>query len=206
MEQNYNFISNPTFRLYTSIAGRFYRISFWSRKQLKKSAEIPQRPLLQISHFVSCSLKGSYDDRSISRWENGYCMPDLSLLQIISEELDVSVSELLNGRRMGKEGETRQNETVHMIIELSTREKILKAKKMNRYFSAAMCCFIVVILHLQFDILSFVIEENKVNLLTGVFTILGILLELTGFYHNTQTKMFTSKEFERLLKKSLLFS
>lgn len=39
------------------------------------------------------------NNRSVSRWENGNCMPDLSLLQIISTELDVSVSELLEGKR-----------------------------------------------------------------------------------------------------------
>lgn len=37
--------------------------------------------------------------RSVSRWENGYCMPDLSLLQELSKELEVSVQELLNGSR-----------------------------------------------------------------------------------------------------------
>lgn len=39
------------------------------------------------------------NNRSVSRWENGNCMPDLSLLQIISAELDVSVLELLEGKR-----------------------------------------------------------------------------------------------------------
>lgn len=35
--------------------------------------------------------------RSVSRWENGYCMPDLSLLQDLAAELDISVQELLDG-------------------------------------------------------------------------------------------------------------
>lgn len=38
-------------------------------------------------------------NRSVSRWENGRCMPDFSLLWDIADELDVSVSELLNGKR-----------------------------------------------------------------------------------------------------------
>ena len=37
-------------------------------------------------------------NRSVSRWENGRCMPDFSLLWDIADKLDVSVSELLNGR------------------------------------------------------------------------------------------------------------
>lgn len=39
------------------------------------------------------------NNRSVSRWENGNCMPDLSLLEMISAELKVSVSELLDGKR-----------------------------------------------------------------------------------------------------------
>lgn len=39
------------------------------------------------------------NSRSISRWENGNCMPDLSLLPVIAKEMGVSVEELLNGKR-----------------------------------------------------------------------------------------------------------
>ena len=41
--------------------------------------------------------------KSVSRWENGKTMPDLSMITILAEELNVEVSELLNGRRMTKE-------------------------------------------------------------------------------------------------------
>lgn len=37
--------------------------------------------------------------RSVSRWENGYCMPDLSLLQDLAKELGITVQELLDGAR-----------------------------------------------------------------------------------------------------------
>ena len=37
--------------------------------------------------------------RSVSRWETGRCMPDLSLLQFLAAELDITVPELLEGRR-----------------------------------------------------------------------------------------------------------
>ena len=33
-------------------------------------------------------------DKSISRWENGKTMPDLSMLTILSRELNVEISEL----------------------------------------------------------------------------------------------------------------
>ena len=36
-------------------------------------------------------------NKTISRWENGNYMPDLSLLIPLSETLDISLNELLNG-------------------------------------------------------------------------------------------------------------
>ena len=37
-------------------------------------------------------------NKTISRWENGNYMPDLSLLIPLSETLDISLNELLNGK------------------------------------------------------------------------------------------------------------
>ena len=36
-------------------------------------------------------------DRAVSKWENGRCMPDLSLLQPLSRNLKVGVNDLLSG-------------------------------------------------------------------------------------------------------------
>lgn len=36
-------------------------------------------------------------DRAVSKWENGRCMPDLSLLQPLSRILNVSINDLLSG-------------------------------------------------------------------------------------------------------------
>lgn len=39
-------------------------------------------------------------NKTISRWENGNYMPDISLLLAISSELNISVNELLLGKRL----------------------------------------------------------------------------------------------------------
>lgn len=45
------------------------------------------------------------NSRSVSRWENGHSMPDISLLLELAEELGVTVQELLEGKRCGKKEE-----------------------------------------------------------------------------------------------------
>ena len=71
-------------------------------------------------------------NRSVSRWENGNTMPDLSILPLLGEELGVRVTELLNGERTKNINSAQ--EVVENIIELSTHEKKIKAKKGKRIF------------------------------------------------------------------------
>ena len=42
-------------------------------------------------------------NKTISRWENGHYMPDLSLLEPLSKELDITLNELLAGEEIVKE-------------------------------------------------------------------------------------------------------
>lgn len=38
-------------------------------------------------------------DRAISKWENGKCLPDISLMQPLCNELGISINELLSGEK-----------------------------------------------------------------------------------------------------------
>lgn len=64
--------------------------------------------------------------KSVSRWENGKCMPDLSLLIPISKELSVSLNELLIGEKKPEENsqEKLEENTIKIIKEL--RKKFIK--------------------------------------------------------------------------------
>jgi transcriptional regulator with XRE-family HTH domain len=62
--------------------------------------------------------------KTISRWENGNYMPDISLLEPISKELGVTISELLKGQRIEKEN----------LLDESNKDilNLLKSKKKER--------------------------------------------------------------------------
>ena len=60
--------------------------------------------------------------KSVSRWERAVSMPDLSMLQHISEEFGVSVDEILNGKRNGIETSDLKH-TINTIIDYSIAEK-----------------------------------------------------------------------------------
>ena len=83
-------------------------------------------------------------DRSVSNWENGKCMPDLSLFKPLCKELDITINELMSGEKLSKED--YQSKLEENIIDLT-----LKAKnKTNRKI-------ILIILILFFLLLTFII-------------------------------------------------
>lgn len=131
-------------------------------------------------------------NRSVSRWENGKTMPDLAMLPMISEELGVSVSELLEGERL----KTNPNEieNIGRVIELSSEERKRKAKKINTYFFIGLICILIVILEGQFKILNFIGDVRGRNFLLGLLTGLGITFEIVGFYYNSKEQKYTERE------------
>lgn len=128
-------------------------------------------------------------NRSVSRWENGKSLPELSLLWMIGKEFDVSVAELLNGERSEAAADIKQS--IGLVVKLSEREKEEKAKKVHRYFLLGLFCIVLVLLHGEFGILNFV-EEPEVlrRALLGV----GIVCETAGFYCNRKIRRITERE------------
>lgn len=59
--------------------------------QLRKEKGMTQKELAE-KLYVS--------DKAVSKWERGLSLPDISLLQPIAEQVEVSVTELLNGQRI----------------------------------------------------------------------------------------------------------
>lgn len=43
--------------------------------------------------------KLSVSNKTISKWENGKCMPDYSIVESLCEELDITIVELMDGEK-----------------------------------------------------------------------------------------------------------
>ena len=140
-------------------------------------------------------------DKSISRWENGKTIPDLSMITILAEELNVEVSELLNGRKMTKEELEKLRDTINNVIEYSNKEKKNKTTKLNNYFRAGLVCILIVILDNQFNLLSYIFKDNIPDFIDGALCGLGLLFEFVGFYNNNNDITLKQKKLS-LIKKS----
>ena len=91
--------------------------------ELRKEKGITQKELAE---------KLCISDKAISKWETGNSIPDVSLLMPLAEILGVSVTELLESRRMESPESMDKEQTdnlVKKVIELSADERIKRRKK-----------------------------------------------------------------------------
>ena len=139
--------------------------------------------------------------RSISRWENGHSIPDLSLWESIAEALDISIPELLFGRHIEK-GEGKEiKESMGILIDILEGERKQKSDAVRKYFLFGLICFLAVIIQERFSILSLWMQKPLVDFLEMAVAGLGFFLEGKGFYINQQDWNFTPKDIEQIAKK-----
>ena len=102
------------------------------------------------------AIKLGVTDKTISRWENGHYLPDVSLFNELCSVLDISVVELLNGEKSNKNIERKEvDETINKIVDISNK-KINKNKKKIVIISSIIILLIIVVL-------SFFNFDNKIE-------------------------------------------
>lgn len=99
-------------------------------KELRKEKGLTQSQLAQQLHIT---------DRAVSKWERGLCAPDIALLEPLADILDVSILEVIEGRRIHCEEqdvpmeETALNTKVVLSFskeEIKRKVKTIRAKYM----------------------------------------------------------------------------
>lgn len=142
-------------------------------------------------------------DRSVSNWENGKCMPDLSLFIPISKEFGITVNDLMSGEIIDKKDYQEKLEYNFMNTVVTVKKEIVNHFK--KIILTAILLFIIIILgitsfllmneykqktiylkynQIDFKICDFSDEYYKVNIKTN-FDDLGI--------HINQAKNYTDK-------------
>lgn len=128
---------------------------------LRKEKKLTQE---ELGDKLGCSSK------SISRWETGKCMPDLSLLIPLSKELNVSLNELLTGEKNSTKNiqENLEETTIEII-------KTLKNNFIKKFIKVVFLTILTIIIIIILGFLSFTLitaynewpvylEQDKVNI------------------------------------------
>lgn len=169
-------------------------------QQLRKENNFTQEQLAE---------KLGVSNRSVSRWENGTTMPDITLMKCICDEFDISISELINGERQNslpnkknveEKATLKTKEIVNIILELSKHESKQKTKAVTFYFSLGFLFLGIILLQtllFTFDVIRTPFL-NKIQ--TLVFFLIVLIAEFAGFYFNNKHKEFTPEELNFLLQ------
>ena len=81
--------------------------------------------------------------RSVSRWETGSNLPELSLLIEIADFYEVELREILNGERMQENMNKEVEETARKVADYSNLEKDKLTRRIHWLFVFAVLCFLV---------------------------------------------------------------
>ena len=78
--------------------------------------------------------------KTISRWERGLNIPDISILESLSIELEVTVNELILGE------ENKIINDPNTILRYSQKERLLKIRKFKKYILILLIFFLILLL------------------------------------------------------------
>ena len=123
------------------------------------------------------------NNRSISRWENGKCMPDLSILKDLSKELDITINDLLNGEIVNKEKyqEAFEENTINLLCYIKNhKDKLLSIFKIliNSIFITSI---IIIVLFLLLVVnAKCLIKEEYNSRIMNVFNDKDLVFEIAS--------------------------
>ena len=128
-------------------------------------------------------------DRSVSNWECGKCMPDLSLFQPLCEELGITINELLSGEKLKKEEYLKKSEE-NMLHTIDYTNSLLK--KNNNSLGSVLFFFGLLI------ILTAISIFPPDSSWSSIYAILGSMISLIGVSKFTKKYSFFKRIFFHL--------
>ncbi len=136
-------------------------------------------------------IAGKYGvtQRSVSRWENGITMPDISIMIELADFYDVDIRELLRGERKSENMDTDMKETLEMVAEYTEADK---AKILKKVYICGQGMLITAVALFVVYFLSYF--TNEIVLTPLLLILAGGILGLNTLLAGLQLKGKMSKE------------
>ena len=110
-------------------------------------------------------------NKTVSRWETGKYMPDLSLLKQLSEELGITLNELLSGEKIEKEKIVENTEkNIINTIDYSSQKVENEHKKIS---------IILMIIGIIISISALTVLDKESSW-CSIYSIIGIIIFVIG--------------------------
>lgn len=129
--------------------------------------------------FTQSELAGKLGvtEKSISNWENGRNMPDLSLFKPLCDELEISINELISGEKINdKEYFNKSEENIINTLDYSSK----RINNKNNFIGVILIVFGVLISITAFSIFP---SESSWG---SIYSILGVIISFIGIRNFTK--------------------
>ncbi len=115
--------------------------------ELRKEKGLTQKQLAEALNVT---------DKAVSKWERGLSFPDISMLEPISQTLDISIMELLAGERKGEDEPLTREEAQQIVkesVELSD-EEIRHKRERSRLLIIILIVLVLLMISLTLNVIS----------------------------------------------------
>ncbi len=102
-------------------------------KELRKEKGLTQG---QLAEQLNIS------NRSVSRWETGSTMPDISIIIELAEFYEVDIKEIIDGERKSEDMDKEMIETLEKVGEYTSNEKKKMIKCLKFILSFTLCSWV----------------------------------------------------------------
>lgn len=160
-------------------------------RELRKENNMTQEQLAE---------KMGVTDKSISRWENGRTMPDISMLGILANELNCTIPELLNGKKMTKDELIELKETIDNLIEYESNQQIKNDRKTNKYNIVGCIALTLAVFNNAFGYLNYIFTPNVVEMVQGALYGICICANMISLYNRSHNISICEKKKELIRK------
>lgn len=124
--------------------------------ELRKEKNITQQELADMLNIT---------DRAVSHWENGRCLPDISLLRQICEIFGISINELISGERIKTEKYKEKSDNNILDVITSAEKKTTLVKRKYKLF-IVISIIILVISCIVFFLTKKRYEQSEIESIT----------------------------------------
>ena len=117
-------------------------------------------------------------DKAVSKWERGLGCPDVSILEILAKELDVSILEILKGRIIENEviKVTEMNDYVSYTLDYSKESNKEKIKNVINKIVIISIIMIVTLLTI-FNIINIIkLNKTSIDTITTIDTVIILFI------------------------------
>lgn len=115
-------------------------------------------------------------NRSVSRWETGSTLPDISILIELAEFYEVGIKEIIDGERKSETMKEEMKDTLVKVAEYTNEDKEMQYYKMRKIIGGILIVFGV------FLIISAMIIFPSDSSWGSIYSIIGGIILSTGLY------------------------